>query len=123
MAMEKSRFPMETGLSILPPEKEGRTPAGQQAANAVDQCPQEEQFEEEQEEHPEPLDILGLNEPPAPRDEYFPRPKDDGFFAIFLDLHLEQAAETFSFILKVTTSNSFPHLAHLYSYIGMGLFL
>jgi hypothetical protein len=78
---------------------------------------------DEQDEHPEPPDMLEPNEPPVPRDEYFPRPKADGIFAVFLDLHLGQEAVTFSFIPKVTISNSFLHLAHLYSYIGIASFL
>jgi hypothetical protein len=72
-------------------------------------------LDDEQEEQPEPPDMPELNEPPAAREPYLPRPKEDINLEVFLDLHLGHDAVTFSVIPKVTISNSFPHLAHLYS--------
>jgi hypothetical protein len=83
------------------------------------QCPQDEQFDEEQDPQLELPELLAPPEPPELSDPYFPRPKLDIILLGFFDLHFGQTAATFSFMLMVTTSNFFLHLSHLYSYIGI----
>jgi len=79
------------------------------------QCPQDEQFDDEQDEQPELAGALVENELPAPRDPYLPLLTLDIILLVFLDLHFGQTALGFSLRLSVTTSNCFLHLSHSYS--------
>ncbi len=73
---------------------------------------QDEQFVEEQDEHPEPAETL----PPADAFEnselYLPLLTFDTTLRAFLDLHFGHTALGFSLKLKVMTSNFFLHLSH-----------
>lgn len=84
--------------------------------------PQDEQLEELQEEQLEELVLLelpDLEDPLLRRFKYFPCPKRDMRRWVFALLHLGQEVSPSSFIPMVSTSNSFPHASHLYSYIGI----
>jgi hypothetical protein len=70
------------------------------------------QFDEEQDEQPDPPEGLELTEPPDSEEAYFPLLKDDIIFRVFLDLHLGQTGVPFSFIPIVSTSNSSWHFPH-----------
>ncbi len=94
---------MSKGYKILPRFK------------CENQCPQDEQFDDEQDEQPE-LDGAPVDtELPEPRDPYLPLLTLEIILLVFLDLHFGQTALGFSLRLSVTTSNCFLHLSHWYS--------
>jgi hypothetical protein len=95
---------------VIPIRSSGRTLLQIRA-----QWPQDEQFDEEHDEQLELLPTPALPEVPELNDAYLPRPKADIILLVFLDLHLGHTATTFSSMPKVSISNWFLHLLHLYS--------
>ena len=104
---------------VLPEEQDAAAKSsidgGDGPRNRNTQCPQEEQFVDEQDPQPEAEEAPPLDDPPAPRAEYLPFDTLERIFLVFFDLHRGHAALGFSLKLRVTTSKSFLHLSHVNS--------